>query len=352
VRFLFDLGHPAHYYLFKHSMRLLRDAGHEVILIARQKDCLPDLIRSGGWPCHLIPRKKRNLPALGVETLRGIGLAVSISSRRAVDLMIGTSMVVGPAARLAGAISLVFEEDDAAVVPLFARLAYPPAHYVVTPECLKFENYGRKHLTYRGYHELAYLHPQRYRPDPQIRRDLGLRDGERHFLIRLVALTAHHDVGQRGLTPQQAWTLVDLLGRRGRVFISAEGHVDDRLGAYLLRTRPEQVLDVMAYADMVIGDGQTMAAEAAVLGIPGLRCNTFVGRLSYLEELEHKYGLTKGFLPSEFESLVNQANAWLAQDDLKAQWLARRDAMLRECIDVTGWMTDLFLDLARRRRQT
>lgn len=118
MRFLFDLGHPAHYYLFKHSMRLLRDAGHEVILIARQKDCLPDLIRSGGWPCHLIPRKKRNLAALGVETLRGIGLAVSISSRRAVDLRIGTSMVVGPAARLAGAISLVFEEDNAAGVPL------------------------------------------------------------------------------------------------------------------------------------------------------------------------------------------------------------------------------------------
>ncbi len=35
-----------------------------------------------------------------------------------------------------------------------------------------------------------------------------------------------------------------------------------------------------------------MIAEAAVLGTPSIRFNDFVGKLGYLEDLEHKYGLT------------------------------------------------------------
>jgi predicted glycosyltransferase len=34
--------------------------------------------------------------------------------------------------------------------------------------------------------------------------------------------------------------------------------------------------------DLYIGDSQTMAAEAAVLGIPSIRFNSFVGKLVYL----------------------------------------------------------------------
>ena len=43
---------------------------------------------------------------------------------------------------------------------------------------------------------------------------------------------------------------------------------------------------------MFIGDSQTMTSEAAVLGVPSLRCNSFAGRISYINEQEFKYGLT------------------------------------------------------------
>ena len=60
------------------------------------------------------------------------------------------------------------------------------------------------------------------------------------------------------------------------------------------------------YADIYIGDSQTMTAEAAVLGTPALRFNDFVGKLSYLEELEHKYELTYGIKTSEPEKLYEK----------------------------------------------
>ena len=42
----------------------------------------------------------------------------------------------------------------------------------------------------------------------------------------------------------------------------------------------------MAFASLYIGDSQTMAAEAGVLGVPFVRFNDFVGRIGYLRELE------------------------------------------------------------------
>ena len=125
-------------------------------------------------------------------------------------------------------------------------------------------------------------------------------------MLRLVSLTAHHDTGERGLSSEQAKTIVRRLAEDGRVFISAEKALEADLEGYRLPTRAEQIFDVMAFADMVIGDSQTVIAEAAVLGTPAIRCNTFVGRLTYLEELEHKYGLTAGILPKNFEILLTQ----------------------------------------------
>ncbi len=57
---------------------------------------------------------------------------------------------------------------------------------------------------------------------------------------------------------------------------------------------PSDIYHALYYADLYIGDSQTIAAEKAVLGTPALRFNDFVGKIGYLEELEHKYGLTFG----------------------------------------------------------
>jgi len=341
MRVIFDLGHPAHFHLFKNTITALIDSGNDVEIIARQKDCLVDLLEKAKWPCHIIDRTRSGLAALGWQTLRALRVAISLAKRKQTDFIVGSSAIAGLAARLTEAISLVFSEDDAKAVPIFAKLVYPLAHYIVTPECLKFENYGKKHLTYPGYHELAYLHPNRYQPNPDVRKALGLNANERYFLIRLVSLTAHHDIGKKGLSTAQAKTLIKHLAGYGRVFISAEKTLEDELQPYLLPTGAEQIFDVMAFADMVIGDSQTMVAEAAVLGTPAMRCNSFVGRLAYLEELEQRYGLTAGFLPKDFDKLLAKMDEWLAEPDLRQKWAQKRKVMLRECVDLTDWIIRL-----------
>lgn len=349
MRTLFDLGHPAHFHLFKNVITALRDAGHEVQILARQKDCLLDLLDNAGWPYQLVQRRGRGLAALSMEACEAFARVISLVLRHPVDLMVGSSIVIGPASRLTGATSVVFCEDDAAVVPLFAKSAYPSAHYIVTPRSLEHEAYGPKHLTYPGYHELAYLHPRLYKPDPSVRKLLGVKRGEKYFLLRLVALEAHHDIGQRGLSIVQVRELMRRLQPHGRIFISAEGDVPGELHQHLVPAPPHRMLDVVSFAEMIIGDSQTMAIEAAVMGTPSLRCNTFVGRLSVLEELEHRYGLTVGVRPERFGQLLGRLDSWLSEPQLKAEWERKRQAMLAECIDLTGWTLDLLNHLSRRR---
>ncbi len=343
MRVLFDLLHPAHFHLFRHVITELLAAGNEVEIIAREKDCLPELLAQTDWPVHLIPRKKRSsLTVLAKETLQAAWLAMRLAQKKRIDIMAGTSISIGPAARATGAKSIMFVEDDAKIVPIYAKLGYPIAHFVATPACLGFEDTSAKRLTYPGYHELAYLHPNRFEPDPCIHKALGVGENERYFLVRLVALTAHHDIGESGLSTAQARQIVDRLSQHGRVFISAESTVDADLEPYLLPTPADRIFDVLAYADIVVGDSQTMTIEAAVLGTPSLRCNTFVGRLTVPAELEERYGLTNGFVLQNFPNLMSKLDHWLAQEDLKEQWRQKREAMLTECVDVTEWILDTF----------
>lgn len=345
---LFDLNHPAHYHMFKYAMAHLKSAGVGVHVIARQKDCLVELLRSGGWEFYLIPRHGKSVPAMAWESLRGVAIAVWLAIRHKAKLMVGTSVTIGLASRLSGGRSVVFNEDDQHIVPLFTKLAYPLAHYIVTPEALASEDHGKGHLTYRGYQKLAYLHPAWFRPDANVRAELGLAQGERYFLVRLVSLTAHHDVGQRGLDRDQVGQIIERLQPHGRVFISAECEVDDSLKPLLLPTPPERILDVLAFADMFIGDSQSMTTEAALLGTPSLRCNTFVGRITVLEELEHRHRLVVGVRPDEFPRVLAQMDEWLCHEDLKGDWQRRRDAMLAQCQDVSKFMIELFERLHTR----
>jgi hypothetical protein len=94
----------------------------------------------------------------------------------------------------------------------------------------------------------------------------------------------------------------------------------------------------LAFANLFVGDSQSMTIEAAVLGTPAIRCNTFVGRCPVIEELEQLYKLTFGFLPRDEKSMLDMVKDLMRSDNLKDEWSKRRDTMLEDKIDLTAWM--------------
>jgi predicted glycosyltransferase len=104
---------------------------------------------------------------------------------------------------------------------------------------------------------------------------------------------------------------------------------------------------------MLVSDGQTMTIEAAVLGTPAIRFNTFVGLCSVIEELEGKYELTYGFKPTQEEAMFAKIESLLKRNDLKKEWALRREKMLAEKIDLTEWTVNLlenYRDISRDRK--
>jgi predicted glycosyltransferase len=256
---------------------------------------------------------------------------------RKIDVALGASVSVAQGAYFAPTKSVVFNDDDADVVPEFVKLGYPFADWVVTPDCLN-ENHGKHHVLHPSYHTLSYLHPDHFTPDPKVLDQIGLKPGDPFFILRFVALNAFHDTGAQGLTFEDKVSLINTLKEKGRVLISCEGSFPAEFESYRIKLKINQLHSLMAFATMLVSDSQTMTSEAAVLGVPSLRCNSFVGRISYLEELEHKYQLTKGFKPHQRDQLFAQMNLWLADPNLKKIWQDRRAAMLKEKINLADWI--------------
>ena len=340
LRILVDIGHPAHVHLFRNALRIWMDRGHQVVIAIRDKDLTAALLDLYGFTYNVASVARHNSLGLLIELLEHDWRVFKLARRFKSQLMLGTSVSISHVARLIGARSLVFNEDDAEVVRAFALLAYPLAHAIVTPSCLG-EDHGARHITYDGYQELAYLHPNVFTPQRNILAKLGVEPGEPYFILRFVSLRAAHDRNATGLSLAVRRKLVQSLSNCGRVFITSETPLPQEFEPYRIQISPQDIHDAMAFAKLVVSDSQTMTAEAAVLGTPSVRCNTFVRRISYLEELEHKYGLTFGFSPQDEERMLGRVMTLATRDDLRGEWRRKRERMLADKMDLTTWMVDL-----------
>jgi len=199
---------------------------------------------------------------------------------------------------------------------------------------------GKKHIRFAGYKELAYLHPNRFTPDPSIYEELGIDKGDKYVILRFNAFDAVHDIGRKGFSLQDKRRLVEALGKYARVFITSESPLSGEFEQYRITTPPEKIHDLLYYATLLIGDTQTMTTEAAVLGTPAIRCNSFVGPndMGNFIELENKYDLIYSF--REPDKAIQKALELLQQAGLKEKWAKKHQRLLSDKIDVTGFMVD------------
>lgn len=252
------------------------------------------------------------------------------------DVGIGVSGLLAFMSRFTTMNSICLDDDDSSATPLFAT-SIKNASVILTPDALRNDSRGPQHITYKSYHELAYLHPKQFTPDPNVIKDLGLTEGKTFFILRFNAFKAHHDGGESGMSEGQKHSLIQFLLPHGRVFISSEDE-NPEFEKYKLCIHPEQIHSALYYAKMFVGDSQTMCSEAAVLGTPAFKCNTFAKRLSIPNELENKYGLCYTYKPEEFETMLDNIKQLLKNSTLKKEFHSRRQKMLSDKIDMTAFM--------------
>jgi hypothetical protein len=338
MRVLIDILHPAHVHFFRNFYAEMESRGHEVCITARDKDRSVELLRAYDLPYQQISQQKSGGAGLMLEMAQRTPKLMKIMRSFKPDAMTG---IMGPSIALAGALrvrrvpAVVFYDTEFAVQT--NRVVYPLAYSVCTPDCYSGTVPGR-HPTYAGYHELAYLHPNRFQPDPAVLAEFGVSPGEAFSIVRFVSWQAVHDRREKGLTVKQKRHLVEVLQRRGRVLISSEGELTPDLADLAVRGPVEKIHHLIAHARLVVGESATMSSEAAVLGTPAVFIAT-TGR-GYTDDQEKRYGLVRHFTEDQYDMALSAIEEILAEP--ATTWQAARQRMLDEKIDVTAWMTDYF----------
>jgi predicted glycosyltransferase len=329
MNILISIEHPAHVHLFKNFIWAL-EKKHNIVIVAFDKDITIDLLDKYGF-------KYINLKSYG-KTLIAKGLKMPLMSLKIgwialkykIDILMGVSIFAAQAGFLTRKKSYIFTDTEHAREQI--ALFKPFATKIYTPDCF-LDDLGKKQVRYPGYHELAYLHPKRFKPNPDVLKELGINIGEKFFVVRFVSWNASHDIGLKSLSFENQKKLVDLLSQHGRIIISSEKPLQSYFEPYRMSVCPTKMHDLLYYATMYIGEGGTMASEAAVLGTYSILVNPL--KAGTFEELKTKYRLLVQEVDTE--KVIVKIKDFLNRKEILSNFISQHEIFLKDKIDVTGY---------------
>lgn len=315
MRILVDIGHPAHVHFFKNFIREMEKRGHTVLITARNKEITLDLLSKYNFNFLPVGVQRSGKFNLIKEWIGRDFEIIRIAQKFKPHFLLGIgNPSIAHAAKLLRAKSVVFTDTEHA--KFSNGITFPFADVICTPSCYR-SDIGPKQVRYNGYHELAYLHPNRFSPNPAVLAELGLKKGDPLFIVRFVSWQASHDVGHSGLALDTKRKAIHEFEKNGRVFITSEKALPEEFEKYRITVSPEKMHDLLHFATLLYGDSATMASECAVLGTHAIFCD-FAGR-GYTDEEERKYDLVYNFKLDELsqEKSIKKAVELLQDPDLK-----------------------------------
>lgn len=333
MRVIVTIQHPAHVHLFRHAISELESRGHEVSVFARKKDIAIELLDRYDIEHTVLADRARSLSELAVRQARYEFGLLRRAWRIEPDVMLGMGEPgVAHVSTLVGCPGLVFTDTEHAW--LQNVLAFPLADRICTPTAYR-DDVGDRQVRYDGYHELAYLHPDRFEPDPDVLETVGFGEGDSFAILRLNAWRAAHDVGDGGLDDIR--DVVERVESTGTdVVVTSEPDLPPDLARYEYDVSIDRMHDLLYYADLLVGESATMAAESAVLGTPAVFISS--SRRGYTDELGDRYGLVFTFSGADRqEAGVERAVSILNESD-DGTWRQRRERVLEDKIDTTDFI--------------
>lgn len=337
---LFELNHPKHYYQFKYVMQQLKNDGHEVKVLARDKDVLLNVLEEEKVPYEIFGQHRKSMLGKILGTFSILKNYRKIVRRLKPDVIVSKASFYGTyMARRTGVKSVIFPDSE--VVKVTNKYVVPLCDKVVTPETFSLD-YGGKHVKVPGFFENCYLAPSVFTPDKGIMEKYGMKPP--YAVFRFVGWYANHDVHNGGFTLDEKIELVKAVEPYMNVYVSSEKELPEELRKYKLPTPAAQIHSVLSGADLYLGDSQTMATEAALLGTPAIRSNSFVGEhdMSNFIILEKKYSLLRNV--AEYEDVLALVRDF-AEHTRKQEWLEKQRKYNEQTGDCNRIITDIIENL-------
>lgn len=334
MRILFDIGHPADYFLFSNVMRRLRERGDDILITVRNREgIVSEILRQEGERYILLGENVKGMANKAIYMVRNDVKLLRIARDFKADLFVSLG------SPYSGHVSFLMRKphityNDTEISWLSNLLLAPPfATSVITPAYLTWRIAFKNFVCINGTKELAYLSPKYFTPDPSVLREAGVEEGDKIVILRFSALDSHHDIGLKIMSDESKNRLVMELAKLARVFISTEVGLRPELQPFVLRIK--KMHDLLSYASLFVGEGVTMTSEAAVLGVPSV----FIHPKEFGSIADYRrYGLVVQYKdPSkELDEIIAYCQRVLADENSRIEYAKRRDVMLSAKEDVVS----------------
>ncbi len=334
MNILIDIGHPAHVHLFKNFAKYMQNKGHNILFTCRDKEFEIYLLEHYGFKYKSFGKKYKTTigKIFGLIKFDLMEILEAIKFKPDLFLSAG-SMYAAHAAFFYRKPHFAFEDtfnmEQVNLYLPFTKTLFASK----VPTGISIDK--NKLYQYNGYHELAYLHPNWFKPNENVYKELGIDENQEYILIRFVSWNASHDKGQNGISNEQKEKLIDNLSKRVKVFISSEAPLPKKWQKYKLNAPAHLIHDIMAKATMFIGEGATMASECAMLGTPAIYVNSLEAETIREQE---KYGLL--FKYNNGIGVLNKALELLNMPNRKEHFSQKQKEMLSKKRDVTQMLID------------
>ncbi|MBZ0305747.1 MAG: DUF354 domain-containing protein, partial [Anaerolineae bacterium] len=182
MKLLIDVNHPAHVHVFRNAASCWLERGDEVYFTAADKDITLRLLNAYHLPYEVVSVRRPGKLNLALELLNRTRKLIQVGRRFKPDVILSVgSPTAAFASQFLRVPHITFDDTEDSVGQ--AWLYRPFTKIICVPDCFG-QNFGQKMIRYAGYHELAYLHPNRFTPDAS--KIAPLQPDETFFVVRFI----------------------------------------------------------------------------------------------------------------------------------------------------------------------
>jgi uncharacterized protein len=265
MNILFDLLHPADVNLFRNTIFKLSQNGHKVFVAYRQRGVLEKIARNElpGFEIAQLGQHKKSLSGKIFSVLKREFDCFVYFKKNKIDLVVCQGLVCGISSKLLN-VKIVHYDDDSEY-KLTYYIGKLLADIDIMPDFMPGS--GSNIVKHKGFKELAYLHPDYFKPDVRSLAPYGVKPGEYVFIREISNVSVNYQHQRIALDE-----IVNYLAAKNiKIILSIENK--DEVGKYekkciILKEPVANLHTLINYSRLVISSGDTMAREACLMGVP------------------------------------------------------------------------------------
>ena len=347
MKILVDLNHPVDVNFFKNAIRLLaKRHGCDIEITLQPRGKLVPILQQElpDFPFTSIGTYRKSLPGkvlgAGYRCLRLLGYI----HRKKFDVVASFGGIgVSHATYILRKPSVIFDDDIEYGLGFYPYR--PFATRILLPGQIPL--HGKNIVNYRGFKELAYLHPNYFRPDESALHEYKLTAGKYVFIREVSKISmnyAHLETGQLAGACSHLRTLgLDV------VLSLEDKSLTDRFAPYctILQEPVRDIYSLMHFALFSISSGDTMARESCLTGTPVIYTG---GRYMSVNTDLIRKGIF--FEPDEENSVINLVDRVIEQNVKEKTQGIVQQALLSEWDDTTEVIVSNILSFIRKDRSS